>query len=95
MPEELIPEARDLVAPAFWRTIQSGCCAGVAAQGANTRRDGAAIGGRHLVAAAWLHDIGYGSQLRDSGLRSTGQIPACAGRLAGPVRLRPCRASFR
>jgi len=68
MPQQLIPEARDLVARILEedpRRLQH--CAGVAARAQALVTTVPPSAAETLVAAAWLHDIGYGSQLRDSG----------------------------
>jgi predicted hydrolase (HD superfamily) len=64
----LIPEARDLVA----RILEDDPerlhhCAGVAARAQTLVATVPPSAAETLVAAAWLHDIGYGSGLRDSG----------------------------
>ena len=67
MPEQLIPEARDLVA----RILKDDPerlhhCAGVAARAQTLVATVPQSAAETLVASAWLHDIGYGSRLRDS-----------------------------
>ena len=68
MPEQLIPEARDLVA----RILEDDPerlhhCAGVAARAQALAVTVPPSAADTLVASAWLHDIGYASRLRDSG----------------------------
>jgi putative nucleotidyltransferase with HDIG domain len=68
MPQQLIPEARDLVACILEedpRRLQH--CAGVAARAQALITTVPPSAAETLVAAAWLHDIGYAPQLRDSG----------------------------
>ena len=68
MPEPLIPQARDLVARILEedpRRLQH--CAGVAARAQALVATVPPSAADTLVAAAWLHDIGYAPQLRDSG----------------------------
>ena len=68
MPEQLIPEARDLVARILEddpERLQH--CAGVAARAQALAVTVPLPAADTLIASAWLHDIGYGSQLRDSG----------------------------
>ena len=68
MPEPLIPEARALVARILEddpRRLQH--CAGVAARAQALVTTVPPSAADTLVAAAWLHDIGYAPQLRDSG----------------------------
>ena len=67
MPEPLIPEARDLVARILEddpERLQH--CAGVAARAQALVATVPPSAADTLVASAWLHDIGYGSRLRDS-----------------------------
>ena len=68
MPEQLIPEARDLVARILEgdpERLQH--CAGVAARAQALVATVPPSAAETLVASAWLHDIGYGFRLRDSG----------------------------
>ena len=68
MAEQLIPEARALVARILEedpRRLQH--CAGVAASAQALVTTVPPSAADTLVAAAWLHDIGYAPQLRDSG----------------------------
>lgn len=68
MPEQLIPEARDLVGLVLKDDPERlHHCAGVAARAQALAVTVPLPAADTLVAAAWLHDIGYGSQLRDSG----------------------------
>ena len=68
MPEQLIPEARDLVARILEDDPERlNHCAGVAARAEALVATVPPLAADTLVASAWLHDIGYGSQLRDSG----------------------------
>ena len=68
MPEQLIPEARDLVARILEDDPQRlRHCAGVAARAQALAATVPLPAADTLVASAWLHDIGYGSPLRDSG----------------------------
>jgi predicted hydrolase (HD superfamily) len=68
MPEQLIPAARDL-AGRFLEDDPERLrhCAGVAARAQTLVATVPLPAAATLVASAWLHDIGYGSQLRDSG----------------------------
>ncbi len=71
MAEQLIPEARDLVAEILDddpRRLQH--CAGVAARAQALVTTMPTSAADTLVAAAWLHDIGYATRLRDSGFHS-------------------------
>src|SRR6476646_9196098 len=68
MPQQLIPEARDLVARILEedpRRLQH--CAGVAARAQALITTVPPSAAETLLAAEWLHDIGYAPQLRDSG----------------------------
>jgi predicted hydrolase (HD superfamily) len=68
MAEQLIPEARDLVARILEDDPQRlHHCAGVAARAQALAATVPLPAADTLVASAWLHDIGYGSPLRDSG----------------------------
>jgi predicted hydrolase (HD superfamily) len=68
MPEQLIPEARDLVARILEDDPQRlRHCAGVAARAQTLAVTVPPSAVAMLVASAWLHDIGYAPQLRDSG----------------------------
>ena len=92
---KLIPEARDLVG----RILEDDPerlthCAGVAARAQALVATVPQSAADTLVASAWVHDIGYGSRLRDSGFHPLdGAVVPAPGRLARS-RLRPCRASF-
>ena len=85
MPEQLIPEARDLVA----RILEDDPerlhhCAGVAARAQALAVTVPPSAADTLVASAWLHDIGYGPSFETAGFtRSTGPC-TCAGK-AGPL----------
>jgi len=87
MSEQLIHAARDLVGRILQKNPKRRHhCAEVAAKGPSTRRatvPQSAAG--TLIAAAWLHDIGYRSLLRDRGFHPLGRS-TCAGK-AGPS---PC-----
>ena len=68
MPEQLIDEARDLVA----RMLEDNPerlqhCAGVAARAQTLVATVPPSAADTLIASAWLHDIGYAPLLRDSG----------------------------
>ena len=68
MVEQLIPEARDLVARILEedpRRLQH--CAGVAARALALVTTVPPSAADTLVAAAWMHDIGYAPQLRNTG----------------------------
>jgi putative nucleotidyltransferase with HDIG domain len=68
MPEQLIPEARDLVGRILEEDPERlHHSAGVAARAQALLATVPPSAAETLVAAAWLHDIGYGSQLRESG----------------------------
>jgi predicted hydrolase (HD superfamily) len=68
MVEQLIPEARDLVARILEDDPQRlRHCAGVAARAQALAVTVPSAAVDILVASGWLHDIGYGSQLQDSG----------------------------
>ena len=85
MVEQLIPEARDLVARILVedpRRLQH--CAGVAARALALVTTVPPSAADTLVAAAWLHDIGYAPSCETAGFtRSTGPC-TCAGK-AGPL----------
>ena len=57
------------MSPAFWRKIRERLhhCAGVAARAQALVATVPPSAADTLVAAAWLHDIGYASRLRDTG----------------------------
>jgi putative nucleotidyltransferase with HDIG domain len=68
MSEQLIPEARDLVGRILEDDPQRlQHCAGVAARAQALVSTVPQSAADTLVAAAWLHDIGYAPQLQDSG----------------------------
>ena len=68
MPEQLIPEARALVGRILEDDPQRlHHCAGVAARAQALAVTVPQSAANTLVASAWLHDIGYGPLLRDSG----------------------------
>jgi predicted hydrolase (HD superfamily) len=68
MPEQLIPEARALVGRILEDDPQRlHHCAGVAARAQALAVTVPQSAADTLVASAWLHDIGYGPLLRDSG----------------------------
>jgi hypothetical protein len=87
MSEQLIHAARDLVGRILQKKSQAAApLRRSRRQGPSTRRatvPQSAAG--TLIAAAWLHDIGYRSLLRDRGFHPLGRS-TCAGK-AGPS---PC-----
>ena len=68
MPEQLIPAARDLVGHILEEDPERlHHCAGVAVRAQTLAATVPQAATDILVASAWLHDIGYGSLLRDTG----------------------------
>jgi hypothetical protein len=68
MSEQSIPAARDLVGRVLEDIPErQHHCAGVAARAQTLAVKVPQASAAELVAAAWLHDIGYGSLLRDTG----------------------------
>lgn len=68
MSEQSIPAARDLVGRVLEDIPErQHHCAGVAARAQTLAVTVPQAAAAELVAAAWLHDIGYGSLLRDTG----------------------------
>jgi putative nucleotidyltransferase with HDIG domain len=68
MPAQLIDSARDLVARVLdGDLLRRHHCAGVAARAEALLAAVPQPAADTLVAAAWLHDIGYSSRLRDTG----------------------------
>ena len=68
MSEQLIPEARDLVGRILEEDPErQHHCAGVAARAQALAVTVPQAAAAELVTAAWVHDIGYGSLLRDTG----------------------------
>ena len=96
MPEPLIPEARDLVARILEddpERLQH--CAGVAARAQALVATVPPSAADTLVASAWLHDIGYGSRLRDSGFHPLDGAVYLRREGWPDYRLRPCRRIIR